>query len=492
MSCLDENITALIEQVALSLKKHRKKGYLVGGFVRDLLLDRETNDIDIAVKGDARKIAEKMAAELDGKYVLLDDINQVARVVLKQQRRQFYLDFSSFDDTIEKDLNRRDFTIDAMALNINKIDVRNLIDPLGGLEDLLNATIRAVKKDVFKSDPSRLMRGIRFKYAFNLNIEPETEALIKKHAGLAGKVPGEKTRLELLALLSLPQAYDALRYMDELGLLSAIIPEIDRLKGVEQPKEHFWDVFNHSLEAVACACLVLREKKWKYDPSALLPGFTPWSETIQKHFDKHVARDSNHRQLFKLAALLHDISKPACKTFDETTGRTRFLGHARDGSEVAAAILERLRFGSKEIKAMEIMVYNHLRPAQMSNTNMPTKRAVYRFFRDTGEFGLDVLFLELADFLASQGPKLRIGDWTAHTDLAKFVIQSYEEQSTAAEASRLLDGNDLIKVFGLKPGPQIGKILAALDEAQTTGKIKTRAAAVALVKKKLGKTSPRR
>jgi len=131
-----------------------------GGFVRDLLLDRETNDIDIAVNGDARRIAEKMAVEQDGKYVLLDDINQVARVVLKQERRQLYLDFSSFQNSIEDDLFRRDFSINAMALDIKRLDIRNLIDPLGGLEDLLNGVIRAIQGDIFKSDPSRLMRAI--------------------------------------------------------------------------------------------------------------------------------------------------------------------------------------------------------------------------------------------------------------------------------------------------------------------------------------------
>lgn len=461
---------------------------MVGGFVRDLLLDRETNDIDIAVKGDARKIAEKMAAELDGKYVLLDDINQVARVVLKEERRQLYLDFSSFEETIEDDLLRRDFSINAMALDINRIDIKNLIDPLGGLEDLLNGVVRAVKNNIFKSDPSRLMRAIRFKYVFNFSIDPATEKLIKKHALLAGSVAGEKTRTELLTLLSLPEAYDALRCMDDLNLLTAIIPELKALKGVEQPREHYWDVFDHSMEAVACGCLLLRENGWEYDPG-ILPDFTPWNDSIKKHFNKHVARDSNHRQMLKLAALLHDISKPACKTFDEATGRTRFLGHPRDGSEVASAILKRLRFGAREIKAMEIMVYNHLRPAQMSHENMPTERAIYRFFRDTGDFGLDVLFLELADFLASQGPKLDLADWQAHTDLTKYVCREHEDQTSGEKAIKLLDGNDLMKLFGIKPGPQIGRLLTALDEARATGKIKSKADAVALVKKKLGKTA---
>jgi len=486
-----EYLTDIINIVSEIMKKRGWKGYLVGGYVRDLLLSRETNDIDIAVKGDSRRIAEQIASDTGSKYVLLDDENKVARVVLKQGSRQLYLDFSSFSRNIEEDLSRRDFTVNAMAIDINGININSLIDPFGGLDDLLNRLIRAVKKDVFKSDPSRLLRAVRFKYLLDFDIDPATEKLITKDSSLAGSVAGEKTREELMAILVLPDCYKALCHMDRLNLLRAIIPEIEELKGVEQPKEHYWDVFDHTMETVACTSLLLREKDWEYDPG-ILADFTPWDEDIRRHFNRHIASDSNHRQLLKLAALLHDIAKPPCKTFEKKTGRMRFLGHAKDGSITAADILNRLRFSNKEIKAVELMVYNHLRPAQMSNTGMPTAHAIYRYFRDTGEFGLDILFLELADFLASQGPKLDIGEWQAHTDISRYIWKQHREQVSEEKTVKLLDGNDLMKEFGLEPGPQFGKLLALIEEAQATGKIRIREQALEMVGRKISKAGKKK
>ncbi len=182
---------------------------------------------------------------------------------------------------------------------------------------------------------------------------------------------------------------------------------------------------------------------------------------------------STRRSLLKLAALLHDIAKPQTKTLD-VDGRARFLGHPQEGAATAAGILERLRFSTRETKLVELMVKNHLRPLQMSHEGLPTHRAIYRYFRDTGEAGIDILFLSLADHLATRGTHLDPAQWQAHTQIIEYVLTRHMEEEGLSVPIKLIDGHDLIKIFGLSPGPGVGELLEAVREAQAAGEITTR------------------
>jgi poly(A) polymerase len=270
-----------------------------------------------------------------------------------------------------------------------------------------------------------------------------------------------------------------------MSLLTVIIPELQELKGARQPKEHHWNVFNHSVETVAAAEFLLREREWKYGKDDLLAG-VPWSEEISHHFDEEVSGGSNRRHMLKLGALMHDIAKPATRTVDET-GRTRFLGHPKEGASVAVIVLERLRFSSREQRLVENLVYHHLRPAQMANNGMPTGRAVFRFFRDTEGAGIDVLYLALADYLATHGPRLDIKEWKQHNLLISFILAEQSRQETKVLPVKLIDGNDLLDIFGLRPGRLLGELLAEVKEAQAAGEISTRDEALELVRKELEK-----
>src|SRR4030042_1452129 len=387
MSEIAQDLLSLLTKVSSVLTQHNVPAYVGGGFVRDWLLDRQTADIDIAVCGDALIIAQEVAEAVDGRYVLLDEVNGVARVVvMDEQMRQ--LDFSSFSEAIRNDLARGDFTIDAMAVELQGLIAGSaqLIDPFSGESDLKKGLVRAVSRRVFTEDGDRLLRSVRLAGELGFKIEAETESLIRKACRKIKLVPGERLREELVRILALPGAGEMVRYLDELGLLTEIIPELKEMKGAEQPKEHYWDVFDHSVEAMAAAEFLLRESLWKYGKEDLLE-VTPWSEEISRHFDEEVSGGSNRRLLLKLGALLHDVAQPVTKTVDET-GSERFLGHTKQGAAVAAAILERLRFSSREIRLVENLVYHHLHPVQMSNEGMPTNRAIYRYFRDTEGAGL--------------------------------------------------------------------------------------------------------
>lgn len=472
----------LLVKVASFFKQQNSQAYFVGGFVRDWLLGRETADVDIAVAGDALKVAQKVATVLKGKYVVLDEANRVARVVVTEEGERWHLDFSSFPVRIEEDLARRDFTINAIAVEIDQwsqtVDDSILIDSYGGRGDLREGRIRAVSDDIFKADAVRLLRAARLAAELGFTIDSQTEALIRRHCQLIATVPGERVREELLRLLALPVAGDFMDYMDKLGLLTHIIPELTESKGVKQPKEHFWDVFDHSIETVRTVEYLLRERDWRYGKESLL-AMAPWSEALREHFTQEVSKDSYRKMMLKLAGLLHDIAKPKTKTIDDKR-KMHFLGHAKEGAAIASTVLERLRFSGKEVELVETLVYHHLRPVQMTSKELPTHRAIYRYFRDTEGAGIDILFLALADYLATHGPNLDLAEWRSHCQLIGYILGEYFREKVVP-LPRLLNGHDLMKTFGLTPGKKIGRLLEAVREAQAAGEIATREEALALV-----------
>lgn len=521
-SIKSSSLLAILAKISHLLAIQKKQGYIVGGFIRDWLLKRETNDIDIAVSSDSVTIARKVAEEVGGKFVLLDDVNNIARVVViegGQSRRtlqnresrgtEWHFDFSPFTGDIESDLTRRDFTINAMAVELSQFVAASttanmssrksarsltkkqsplkLIDPFSGNEDLKDKIVRRVSKQIFEADTTRLLRAVRLVAELNFAIEPETESLIRGYSQAITEVPGEKVREELLRLLTLPQAAYYLRYLDKLGLLLALIPELAEGKGVEQPTVHFWDVYEHSLQTVAAIEFLIRESDWEYSNGDMLTT-APWSDMIDRHLSREVSSGSNHKVLLKLAGLFHDIAKPMTKSIDNT-GRARFLGHTKQGAAMTASILERLRFSNREIRLVEGLVYHHLRPVQMANDELPTQRAIYRYFRDTGEVGIDILFLALADYLASRGPLASMEEWKEHCQLINYILTEHDRQQAKILPAKLIDGNDIMNTFKLVPGPLVGKLLAMVNEAHASGELSTREEALALVRGKLSAVS---
>jgi poly(A) polymerase len=473
----------LLTQISRLLAAGNIRAYIVGGFVRDSLLERDTADVDIGTDTDALELARYIAASLKAKYVTLDDINQVGRVVLPQSK--WYLDFTTLKGkTIEEDLAHRDFTINAMAYPLDEnissgMVMENIIDPYGGRTDLEHRTLKALNNDVFKADAARLLRALRIAAELHFNIDTETETLIADDALLIRNVSGERVRTELLRLLALPGAGKRLFLMDSLGLLTDLIPELAPARGVDQPHAHVWDVFEHSLQTVSALEFVLREADWEYAGDAVLSTI-PWSDGLERHFNREISSGSTARTILKLAALLHDIAKPQTKFIED--GHARFFGHQEQGAAVAGTLLERLRFSNKEIQLIELLIKYHLRPTQMTNEGMPTNRAIYRFFRDLGEAGIDVLILSLADHLAARGAELDEADWRAHADITSYVLQKHFEETAVTAPAKIIDGKDIMDSLGLPAGPEIGKMLEAVREAQATGEINDKTQALNFIK----------
>ena len=463
------------------------EAFLVGGCVRDALMGRESHDVDAAVQGDALALGRDLARRLGGSFVPLDPVRGIARVVSRDGGPT--LDLAAMDGSVEQDLARRDFTIDAMALPIGMSGreewTQAVIDPFGGREDLEGGLVRMVSDGVFQEDPSRLLRGVRLARSFGFDMDGDTAAKIREQAHLVDSVASERVRDEFLTLLSLDGPAEMLHLLDDLGLLCRIVPELERARGVTQPKEHYWDVFEHTVQAVEAAHDVTERASCG---RASHLSSVVWDEEMESHFDEVVSDGHSRRTLLKLGALFHDIAKPQTKAVD-ASGRTRFLGHPKQGATVAEERLRSLRVSARGVRSVSAMVEAHLRPTQMSQElERPSQRAMYRFFRDMGESAYSVLYLSLADYLAARGPMLESEDWLRRVGLVNYVVAEWRREEAPRGSKKrepLLTGHDLIEVFGLEPGPIFGRLLEGLEEARAALEVNSREEGLAWVQARL-------
>ncbi|MDD4924032.1 MAG: HD domain-containing protein [Dehalococcoidales bacterium] len=462
----------LLKIIESCLKESGIEGYLVGGFIRDSILKRGIDDIDISIATDALDFSPKLAQFLNGKFIPMDKANKVVRIILKDAdiSSPQHIDVSTIINNIEDDLSRRDFTINAMAIPLGDISAAisspEIIDPFCGLRDMEQKILRSVSDKSFEADPLRLLRAIRLAAETGFSIESGTEELIKKQCGLINKVSGERIREELLKLLAIPRTGNLFLYMEELGLISAMMPELIPSKGLEQPSEHYWDVFTHSLKTIDAVGYILRSGQWEYNSEAIRA--VPWSCELEAYFNEKISAGSTRLLLLKLTAILHDIAKPKMKFIDED-GKIRFYGHPREGAPMVALIMERLRFSNKEIRIVEEITRHHLRPTQMTQMGMVSDHAIYRYFRDVGEVAIDTLFFTLADHLAARGPALDIKNWQQHTATVNYILEKHKEQKNKIVFPRLISGKDIMTEFKLEAGPKIGELLEAVREAQASG-----------------------
>ena len=445
--------------------------HVVGGFVRDLYLGRCPKDLDLLVDGDVEDLGHDIARTFGGVFIKPGDRHSIVKVVF--ERHGLFLDLTPLKTTLQENLRARDFTIDALALpiqDLTRADWKSfVIDFTGGVEDLARKLIKITGASVIESDPLRMLRAVRLAKELDFTLETTTESYIKKHSSCIDLVATERIRDEFLAILSLNHSKDSLSKLDDLGLLCRIIPELHFAKEVDQPREHYWDVFNHTIESVGEVELITDRDETKQSMCDIY-----WDDRIEEYFRRPLTLGYDRRTFVKLGALFHDIGKPHTKTNDEF-GRTRFLGHDKRGAAIAGRRMKLLRFSSKAIKFVELMVGHHLRPFQLTNSpNLPTKKAVYRLYRDLGIEATGILFLGLADYRAARGPLMDIEDWEHKVEIVNHALVTYKEWNKKTKEARLLTGHDLINIFRIEPGPQFGPLLDGVEEAWLSGAIRTR------------------
>ena len=456
-------------------KERRIKLFLVGGILRDLILAREKEnpDFDFCLKSAAISFSRKLAKKIKAGFVILDKEHGAARLVKKIKDKVYTLDFTDFRGaTLEKDLLHRDFTINALALELEKVfgtdnPYNLLIDPYGGRQDLEKKIIRIVNNKAFAEDPLRILRAFSFSCLLDFKIDKKTLKLAKLERHRLTKVSCERIRDELFKIFATPVAFDYLSQLDELKILEIIFPEIKKMRGVGQGPYHHLDVWQHTLET-------LREFE---NLTVELKN----SQEIQDYLNEVISGERRRYALLKLATLLHDIGKPAALRHED--GKTIFHGHERMGLGIAENIARRLKLSNDEINSLKIMVLWHLRPGYLADNEELTPRAKFRYFRDTGREAIGILLLSLADQRATKGPLTTDESRRRHEKLVSGLIKEYFRRKKEKKIPRLINGDDLMRKFKLGPSPLIGKILAEIEELQAIGKIKIKKQAFQVAKK---------
>ncbi len=459
--------------------------YLVGGAVRDAMLGRLSLDLDFAAPADGIRLARRVADALGADVFPLDDERDTGRVILTGENGvREKLDFATYrGESLEDDLRHRDFTVNAMA-----VDLRNmsLLDPLGGAADLRAKKLRACSDASMEDDPIRILRGIRLAAGLGFQIDPSTRKAMKSAATRIASISPERLRDELFRILEGPQASASMRALEMLGVLRHILPELKAMKGVAQPAPHVHDVWEHTLQVLSALDEILAALTVGYDPEStgdlytgmLVMRLGRYREQYARHFSRLLNADRSVRGLLFFTALQHDVAKPQSLTRDEN-GRVRFWGHDERGAETAAMRGRALALSNDEIQRMTLVIKNHMRihfhaSRKEGEGKDPSRRAIYRFFRDNGEAGPDLILLALADLRGTYGNELRQETWSAALDICRIFLENYWEHPEEVVAPpKLLDGNDLMRELGLAPGPQVGDALEAIREAQATGKVTT-------------------
>ncbi|MFQ5824378.1 MAG: CCA tRNA nucleotidyltransferase [bacterium] len=445
MKIKKNNTNTILKTIGVIADREVMEVYAVGGFVRDKLLGQDGKDIDFVVVGDGPKFAKAVAKNLNTRKMTVYEKFGTALVEYKDYKLEFvgarkesYRGDSHKPEVIPADLPadlaRRDFTINALAIGLNKNNFSKIIDPFNGLKDLKKKIIRTPLNPVatFKDDPLRIMRAIRFAAQLGFEIEANTKAGMKQMAERLKIVSQERITDEFLKILAASKPSIGFLLMDESTVLKFIFPELVDLKGVEQvDMHHHKDVFYHTLKVV----------------------------------DNTAAVTDNLNLRF--TALVHDIAKPKTKEFKPGKGWT-FHNHEEVGARMISAIGRRLRLPNEMIKYAQKLTRLHLRPIALTEEDV-TDSAYRRLLVQAGEYLEDLLTLCRADITSKNPQRVK-----KHIENFNFVVkrlQEVEEKDRMKAFQSPVRGNEIMEVCGLKPGPKVGQLKKMIEEAILEGEI---------------------
>ncbi len=422
--------------------------FLVGGYLRNYFLNGKISFDRDLVCIDSKSLALKIAQKLDGTFIELDSENKIYRVVLKDKKN--YFDVSSIpsttNDDIIKDIKRRDFTINSIFYDIKNNEI---IDPLGGIDDIKNKTLKTASLDNFLDDPLRFLRLFRFMSLLGFGADNELLNFTKQNFSLIKKSAKERINYEIIKIFEGDSLSQTLLKMYELGVLEIVFPFVGEIKKIPKNSHHHLDLIHHSIETV-----------------------------------KNI---NSKNPLLRLAALYHDIGKPKTWTIDDT-GRHRFISHDIEGEKLVKKELKDLKFSNKQINYVSKLVRYHIYPASLINCNNNTNgdnknKAFARFVRKMGDETLDVIELARADRLSALGVDVSekmVQDALNHLEnLKKYYL---DIKDIVKSPKSMLDGNEIMEILNLKPCKKIGEIMEKLVLAQISGEIRTKDEAREFVK----------
>ena len=429
--------------------------WLVGGAVRDRLLGRETPDLDVALTGDARKAARGLARAAGGHPFSLSETFGGWRVVAHDRSWQVDL-LPLVGDSIEADLSHRDLTINAIA---EPLGGGAPVDPFGGIQDLAARRLVMVSADAFTADPLRTIRVARLATELGFETESATARAATAAAPRLTDVAPERVFGELRRIVIADRVLDGLAVMDQLGVTAAVLPELARLPGVEQSPYHHLDVYGHTRAVLAETLRITREPQ---------PWFGASAEDLQAVLDEPLANDLTRRQALRFGALFHDIAKPQTRAVT-AQGRVTFMGHDVAGADLIRDVFTRLRASERLTDYVAALARHHLRLGFLVHEMPLDRRAIYRYLRACEPVQVDVTLLSVADRLATRGRNAE-GAIARHLELAEQILP--EALAWRRSPPRPpVRGDRLARALGVRPGPELGRLLERLQEASFAGEI---------------------
>ncbi len=439
--------------------------YLVGGAIRDFILDRKLKDFDFIVAGASKDFALKFADLTEGSFVTLDQKRGMYRVVIKEVD----YDFTAYNGELKAELERRDFTINALALELAnykqlfKVGEKEvIIDYFNGINDLNSGIIKDITPQACKDDPVRILRAARFKANFKFFIESKTLSNMKKYFKLLEEVAEERIKDELIKFFAADHLAEEIEFFEsELALFSFFIPEVKQMKKLGKSKHHQYNVWQHSLRAISVLEDVLAEHKWANKIAGWkLPAL-------------------------KLALLFHDLGKVF--TIKKEDGAVHFYGHEQKGAKYIDEFLRELCFSNQMRRYIVKLIRNHMRPLYLFNSRADlTRRGRYRFYREIESEIYDLLIFSLADIISTRKNTRNEAEIQKYQSFLDSLVADYQEFNQQ-EDKIAVDGNDLIRELDLTEGPEIGELLAKIKEAQALGEIIGYHAAIEYAKQLLKK-----
>ena len=451
------------------------EAWVVGGAVRDALLSRDTADVDLVVAGEPEAAARTLAREAGATAFPLSEAFGAWRVVARAG--SWHADISPLaGGSIEADLGRRDFTINAMARHLGD---DGLIDPWSGSADLAAGRLRMVSTHAFPDDPLRTLRLARLACELGFEAEPDTASAARDHAAQIAGVAQERVFAELRRILTAPRALAGLAMMETVGVTPVVLPELTAMRGVEQNAYHHLDVHDHTL-AVLQALIDLED-----DPEPTFGGLAPALSAV---LAEPLADELSRGGALRFGALLHDAAKPATRAVTPE-GRVTFHHHDRAGAELARTALTRLKTSERLRGYVAAVTRHHLRLGFLVHERPLPPRAVYRYLDACDPVEVDVTVLSVADRLATRGRKADEAI-ASHLDLAREMMGAALRWRADGRPRPLLRGDEVAEAAGIRPGPVVGTVLAKLAEAQFAGEISGREDAVRLARELAARLHP--
>ncbi len=457
--------TNITEEIKPFLRKQSSL-YIVGGYIRDKFFSKENFDIDFIVKGEnAINLAKNFAQQTGRYFILLDEKHEIARVVDKDKTH--YFDFARCEnDNIQRDLQRRDLTINSIAMQI--FPKVKILDNFNGISDLENKIIKIISEKNLTDDPLRILRIFRFASILNFEIDEETEKLAQKHCQLIKNVAPERILTELLKLFEGTNSAKYIQKMKENGILYILFEFLEKEEQIPKNTHHHLNLIDHSIETI-------------HQIEIQIPTLDKFA---QNKLNSYQATGIKYMSLLKLSSLLHDVGKPLTWSIDET-GRHRFINHDSVGAELLKPYLKEMKFSKSQIKYITTLVKNHIYPSQLAKEEKEAEdKAITRMFRKLGNYTIDVLLLAMADRLAAQGPAITKEITENNLNALTKYLKMYEKyEKNLKPIPKLIDGNEIAQILNIKKDKKLGEIIKKLKDAQIIGNIKNKKEAIEFIKR---------